>query len=152
MSHRRILWNAKGNKEGELILLAMKAKGLAFFTNVDSASGGLILSDHGTTVKGFFPIIEFINDKYPEPSLIFTDPTEKAIVRMFVLDLVNGGAYENNNDAKKVLTDLASELSPQSFLLGSKPSLVDLAVIPLIEDGDVTWQPFKQKVLKAIAA
>ena len=152
MSYKRVLWHANNTKEGQLITLAMQAKGLTFLINTNDTSGEEpILSDHGTKVVGLVPIIEFLNDKYPEPSLIFTDPSQKAMVRMFVHRLLFGGAYKEIKIADEALTSLSAQLNQQSFLLGPKPCLVDLAVIPLIRDDNNNWQPFKLRVLEAIA-
>lgn len=152
MSYKRVLWHANNTKEGQLIKLAMQAKGLTFLINTNDTSGEEpVLSDHGTKVVGLVPIIEFLNDKYPEPSLIFTDPSQKAIVRMFMQRLVFGGSYQKIEIADKALAELAPQLNGQHFLLGSRPCLVDLAVLPLIRDEDKTWAPFKTKVLEAIA-
>lgn len=150
MSYKRVLWHANDTKEGQLIRLAMLAKGLTFLINTDATEGEPTLVDSGTKVIGLCPIIEFLNDKYPEPSLIFTDPSQKAIVRMFVQRLVFGGAYQEIEIADNALAELAPQLNGR-FLLGDKPSLLDLAVIPLINESNTLWAPFKTKVMEAIA-
>lgn len=152
MSHQRILWYASDTKEGELIKLAMRAKGLTFLADTATPTKSEpMLSDHGTKVVGLVPIIEFLNDKYPEPSLIFTDPSQKAMVRMFIQRLVFGGAYKEIKIADAALASLVPQLNQQPFLLGPRPCLVDLAILPLIRDENSVWMQFKSKVLKAIA-
>jgi len=155
MSYQRVLWHAHGTKEGKLVQLAMQAKGLTYLVNTESPQDrdGPVLSDHGTRVVGLIPILEFLNDKYPEPSLIFTDPSQKALVRMFLHRVLFGGSYEKINIAEKTLRELRPYIMARKFFLGDQPCLVDLALSPLVQHtNDPIWRSFNERVMEAISA
>ncbi len=98
-----------------------------------------VLEEDGWTLPESSVIDEYLEERYPEPSLLPTDPGERAIARFLVfrfddlgrpyyaLRRGESGASERVADA---LSDLDRTLTAMPFLTGRSFGLADAAYIP----------------------
>jgi glutathione S-transferase len=92
--------------------------------------GGLILPE--STV-----IIEYLDERYPEPALRPADPAERALARLRIerFDDLGSPYYalrrgENPDRFESALAELDAQLEAQPFLTGREYGLADVAYIP----------------------
>ena len=100
-------------------------------------------------------INEYLNERYPEPSLLPADPAERALARVtiFRFDSLSKpyyGVRRGEGDARprldKELAKLDAVLEAQPFLTGSEFGLADIAYVPWIlrarDRMDIDLHPF----------
>ena len=114
------------------------------------------LDDGGRLLSQSLAIIEYLNDRYPEPPLLPGDPADRAVVRSMALlvaceihpiqnlrvllylknklnhsdDDVNAWARHWIELGFNALEESVSKLSKGGFCFGSGPTLADICLIP----------------------
>jgi len=140
----RFLYSAD-SFEGQLIKNVLKAKQLHIFTEVSSGTKSKEpqLSDHGTTVIGTIPILEYLEDKYPHPCLNLLEPNDKALVRMFVNRTIST-MYTGFSKISE-LNALLPVLKQNKFVVASKLTFADLALLPIIPKEKI-WDFYRKAI------
>jgi glutathione S-transferase len=99
----------------------------------------VIEEDDGTPLAESAVIMEFVEERYPEPSLLPADPADRAAVRLLIFrddDLTSpyyalrrgeDGAGEKLDE---VLGRFDALLGEQAYLSGAEFGLADIALVP----------------------
>lgn len=91
-------------------------------------------------------INEYIDERYPHPQLMPSDPVMRARVRMFLNRIDNDlfshigeieqGASKAASKARQAISDnlmqISAQLAKQNYLLGNEFSMADVAIAPLL--------------------
>jgi hypothetical protein len=91
--------------------------------------GAFSIQDRGTAITGFWPAISYLCERYPDPELLPGDCVQRALIRSLTEQLLTA---RTPTDAFARVRDRAS------FLLGSTPSLIDLAYLA-VTAGNPNW-------------
>ena len=116
----------------QLLQLVGRAKGRQLDVQQDSSPW---IEEQGTTIKGLWPALMYLEERYPHPSLLPQMVTDRSIVRSVVDQL-----FEAPND---VLPSIV-EHRKHPFFFGDSYSLIDLAL--------VATQPEREQFAKVRAA
>jgi glutathione S-transferase len=98
-----------------------------------------VLEEDGRPLPESLVIMEFLEERYPEPALLPDDPADRAAVRLLLnreKDLTDpyyafrrGEGFE---DFGAALRGLDARLAQQPYLAGAEYSLADIAYVPWI--------------------
>jgi len=99
--------------------------------------------DEGLCLPESVVIMEYLEERYPEPALWPADPAERALARLWVerFDRRLGGAYyaarrgDGREELDARLGDLDRALEAQPWLSGRAYGLADIAYVPWIVRG-----------------
>lgn len=98
-----------------------------------------VLEEDGRPLPESAVIMEFLEERYPEPALLPADPADRATVRLLVFrdNEVTGPYYafrrgEGFEDFDAALRRLDASLAAQPYLAGAEYSLADIAIVPWI--------------------
>lgn len=91
---------------------------------------------HGALrIEGFWPSVEYLNDRYPYPALYLGNVVQDSIIRSIVTSI------QHNTD--EILATLRSGASipgkSHAFLVGKNPTLLDLAAAAYADLSDPFW-------------
>jgi len=89
-----------------------------------------ILVTERLELRGVWPIIAYMSERYPEPELLPGDTIQRALIRSLTEDLMAAG---------HVTGPFARMRNRGSFIFGATPSLLDLAYLTVTED-DADWK------------
>lgn len=153
MAYRRFMYNHEGTL-GHFVQLILQSKSLNYSNSPlpdinENFDGKPVLNDAGYLIVGCWPIIEYLNDRYPEPNLCLLEPSHKAYVRMFVSDTIRLGHKGSEIEKERLFDNLTPLLNPNGFLLGPQLTLLDLAVVPIAPDTN-SWNAFKDSITERI--
>jgi glutathione S-transferase len=98
-----------------------------------------VLEEDGRPLPESVVIMEFLEERYPEPALLPADPADRANVRCLIFrdDDLTDPYYafrrgEGIDDFDAALRKLDTTLSAQPYLAGAEYSLADIAYVPWI--------------------
>jgi len=123
------------------IRLAVSYKG---FDTKHVEANDLTLKNQNLILYGFWPIVGFLDDRYPHPPLFPEDATERAIVRSITNELLR--------TPDPVFSLLRQHSDGTHFALGKRLSMADITVLAFLEyREDVLRQklPLTQRELRA---
>jgi glutathione S-transferase len=98
-----------------------------------------VLEEDGRPLPESLVIMEFLEERYPEPALLPADPADRAAVRLVLKreeDLTDPyyafRRGEGFDDFDAALRALDARLAAQPYLAGAEYSLADIAYVPWI--------------------
>jgi hypothetical protein len=88
------------------------------------------IRDRSCAISGFWPAVEYLTTKYPEPELLLGDVTSRCVTRSLVNDMLAMGKVDGI-----FLDALKPDVWRGQFPVGGiRPSLLDLAYIAVLGD------------------
>jgi len=89
------------------------------------------ISDRSVKISGFWPSVEYLLDKFPEPELLLGDVTSRCVTRSLTNDLLAMGVVDGI---------FVEPLSPSNWVEafpigGTRPSLLDLTYLAVLPNG-----------------
>lgn len=105
-----------------------------------------VLVDRGVALYRSNVIMEYLEDRYPQPRLLPLDPLERARARILVarvekdwysaMDILDFGSKIAKDKARIMLRDGLTAISPlfkqQDYMLGPNYTMVDCALSPIL--------------------
>ena len=134
----------KGNdKDARVLASIAHYKGQS--VSVEEMSGGHdgtpSVTDRNLTVEGFWPALEYLEERFPYPPILPELPVRRALVRSMVEGL--------RTDPDMVLLRLSNH--PTEFIVSDTPSLLDFMVYGIVGDHP-TWTRMTEALVARIAA
>jgi hypothetical protein len=138
MKHASLV--VKGNEQEARVLSAIaRYKGQSI--DVEQAEGTPSVTDRNLTVEGFWPAVEYLEERFPYPPVLPELPVRRALVRSMVEGL---RTYPDN-----VLPRLLGH--PTEFIISDTPSLLDFVVYG-VADGQKAWAKMFKSLTSVVSA
>ncbi len=140
--------------EGELVRLLIQSKDNNAVLKKDLPTNSVltkapIIQDRDILITGLYPIIEYLEERYPEPRLFpLATPEDRARMRMLLDELLTN-LFTNPENTPEI--DWV-QLMPAhgEFLLGTKRSILDLVIAATSPDDIEEFNAHRRQVLVSI--
>ena len=130
--------------EGRVLALAIEAKGIEEFDQVEDASTWgndeqpIVLMDTGHVIDDPIIALYYLEARYPSPALLPNDPMHASVVMMLTQKIMNNNC-ENLNDFKR-------HLKTSTFIAGERSSFADVAVSALSPECEEFWADYRERL------
>lgn len=112
----------------------------AWFYDKDPAGRVPVLEEDGFVLPESRVIVEYLDERFPEPALLPADSADRALVRLAVerFDAISGPYYDYRSDRTagneaalhEALGELDATLARQPYVAGREYSLADVMYVP----------------------
>lgn len=99
----------------------------------------ILLRDKNITIYGLWPVLQYLDERFPHPPYFPADPRKRALVRMATEEF-------NKRPVQELINIYEQAIPTTGFFAGEQPTILDLFLISLSSNSSEVWAEYKKRV------